>query len=552
MASRQTLRSRSPRSLWSKGRELQFFNAADPSDRSAVYIRLGTGGSQLHLSHGWHHGVLEEVFSPELCSTDCPETWPLVVPRPPALFVSSWGEPVHCARRIPPWRIREPSSALPLLSIVFVRWAGEQEVTSGCESDGWGKYGSPISETYLSALIAKGVFSHPKLGGMDAFDICGCDVEIFSIFVRRSQDLWDVTPFASVVASTLKGYRRACFWMLWPVEWNDPDHEKLLQPAVPPKGARTPPFFWKTSRDYAGYVERRALFCAMRACEAAGLRSGFPHCADIYELLTSKSWLASLCLQPEARLPAAVMVSKGSVLQDSKRAARLALDALDNIRKRSPFPVSAGETPAPSVVNSEGVKKGVVKLGWSWEAHYVLCFTGEQELEACLLEMMTYEDCTATSCIVQEWVDFDFEMRWYFILPKSFSSGEKLQPMRSEYTLWTHWGEAEGPHTPSPENGVSMRNSSQKECLSCWNEDAEAWKAARIAASHVSQHLLTWLLAMDSQPIFMIRLDFMLHRWAPGKARVVFGEFCEAGACCLSWEEGPEVIWRAALDAALA
>merc|ERR1711904_24900 len=103
--------------------------------------------------------------------------------------------------------------------------------------------------------------------------------------------------------------------------------------------------------DYAGYVERHALFSAMRACESAGLGSGFPHMADMYELLTSKSWLASLCLQPEAHLPAATLVSKSSVLRDPKLAARQALTALEVIRKRSPFPASGGEPPAPSVIN---------------------------------------------------------------------------------------------------------------------------------------------------------------------------------------------------------
>ena len=113
------------------------------------------------------------------------------------------------------------------------------------------------------------------------------------------------------------------------------------------------------------------------------------------------------------------------------------------------------------------------------------------------------------------------------------------------------WGEIDGPHTPSPDCGVSMRTSSEAECFSNWDQDQDAWNLAQEAASNVSQHLLTWLIAMNAQPVFMIRLDFMLHRWAPGKARVVFGEFCEAGACCLSWAQGPEIIWRAALDAAL-
>jgi len=55
----------------------------------------------------------------------------------------------------------------------------------------------------------------------------------------------------------------------------------------------------------------------------------------------------------------------------------------------------------------------------------------------------------------------------------------------------------------------------------------------------------------NAQPVPMMRLDFMLLRMGPGKVRVIFGEFCEMGACCLGWEEGPPTIWRAAVDAAL-
>eukprot|EP01052_Picozoa_sp_SAG31_P031370 SAG31_NODE_3316_length_4425_cov_3.196024_3_plen_80_part_00 len=55
-------------------------------------------------------------------------------------------------------------------------------------------------------------------------------------------------------------------WMLWPADF-DAD--------------------WDSER-YGGYVERKALFTAMRACEAAGVHSVFPHRAQLYEHITSK------------------------------------------------------------------------------------------------------------------------------------------------------------------------------------------------------------------------------------------------------------------------
>lgn len=50
--------------------------------------------------------------------------------------------------------------------------------------------------------------------------------------------------------------------------------------------------------DYACYIERHSMFAAMRACEGCGIRSLFPHPADQYELITSKSWMATLSLHP--------------------------------------------------------------------------------------------------------------------------------------------------------------------------------------------------------------------------------------------------------------
>ena len=66
-----------------------------------------------------------------------------------------------------------------------------------------------------------------------------------------------------------------------------------------------------------------------------------------------------------------------------------------------------------------------------------------------------------------------------------------------------------------------------------------------------SQSLIAKLLTLHDEPVPMIRMDWMLKRLAPGKAQVVFGEYCEMGACCLKWEAGPPKIWRAALDYSL-
>merc|ERR1712107_923361 len=83
-----------------------------------------------------------------------------------------------------------------------------------------------------------------------------------------------------------------------------------------------------------------------------------------------------------------------------------------------------------------------------------------------------------------------------------------------------------------------------------WHNDAKAWESSRQQAVKVSQCCLEWLFKQTNEPVPMIRLDFMLRHIGPGKARVVFGEYCEMGACCLGWADGPRMVWRAAVDGA--
>ena len=69
-------------------------------------------------------------------------------------------------------------------------------------------------------------------------------------------------------------------------------------------------------------------------------------------------------------------------------------------------------------------------------------------------------------------------------------------------------------------------------------------------ATAASQPLIAELFKHGA-PVPMIRMDWMVKRRGPGQAQVVFGEYCEMGACCLKWQEGPPKIWRSALDVVL-
>lgn len=58
-----------------------------------------------------------------------------------------------------------------------------------------------------------------------------------------------------------------------------------------------------------------------------------------------------------AFLPAATLVSKGSVKIDAAKAAETALRTLHHIRRMNPYPAEPGDPPAPSVVNQNGIQK---------------------------------------------------------------------------------------------------------------------------------------------------------------------------------------------------
>lgn len=512
-----------------KGYKVQFFHAVDPAEKkSKLALPAQHSGERpwLAQSHGWLDGTLQAEFNPAMLDPQNQMTWPLVAPQPDIRFVDRTGkskrpgtatmQPQHVLL------IREPCTKPPLLSLVFVRWGGansnEKDEPEANDGD-WGQYGSPPSDPYIKSVVDEAIMQHPLLmseGGPQH------DFEIFSLYVASSKDCLGIIPSATWLAKLLKGIKKTCWWMLWPAEWEDTGDP-----------------------DFACYIERQALFAAMRACESAGIRSGFPHPADQFELITSKSWMATLSLHPGARLPAATLVSKEAIVIDVQEAAKQALAALERIRSISPFSVGLDDPPAPSSINKDGVKKGVVKLGWSWENRFVTHFEGLKQLQTKLKEITSIAGWTGSQCIVQEWVDFDFEMRLYFLPPGDWEPTATLEPKRIECN---EWGEPDDTGTLG-ESRASFRKLSEEVVLKQrWEEDREAWESAKQQAIQVSQLLIAWLCSANARVVPMIRLDFMLKRLGPGKARVVFGEYCEMGACCLGWKEGPPTIWCAALD----
>ena len=98
----------------------------------------------------------------------------------------------------------------------------------------------------------------------------------------------------------------------------------------------------------------------------------FPHPADLWEYITGKRWMATLAPQAATmRLPACVIATREEVLRGAEAAARTAVRGLEDLRRTNSALPWLAATGGPASVNSAGLTKGVVKLGWSWEAKYV-------------------------------------------------------------------------------------------------------------------------------------------------------------------------------------
>ena len=117
----------------------------------------------------------------------------------------------------------------------------------------------------------------------------------------------------------------------------------------------------------------------------------------------------------------------------------------------TPSAVAAGDRGA-TVDGLEGVEsmvtdsarrtpiKGVAKLGFSWEAMDVRKFEGEEELAEQLQELAQQNMNLGEAVMVQEWVDFDCELRLFFAEPRlEWGHDGALVPCEPIHILYTRF-----------------------------------------------------------------------------------------------------------------
>ena len=175
----------------------------------------------------------------------------------------------------------------------------------------------------------------------------GPDYEVVTCFVESGQDLRKLQPAA--IAPMLRGRHVCGLYFLWPVMAQDCDVEQ------------------------SGMVNQADYFAAVRGFEASGVPTRFPHASQLYESLLSKDWQPSLCLHGRLRIPPTTTINRAAIVRCPRKAAAV-LDALSACRAMR----YAGEGGEPSCLAPlEGeTRRGVVKLGFAWEAAHVRVFRG--------------------------------------------------------------------------------------------------------------------------------------------------------------------------------
>ena len=130
------------------------------------------------------------------------------------------------------------------------------------------------------------------------------------------------------------------------------------------------------------YLRYLPLQTLQHGFEASGIPTRFPHPSQLYRTLLAKDWQPQACLMPQLHVPPVTSVNRACIVADPMRAARSAIASLDEIRETR-YDGAANEPPCLKPAEGE-VRKGVVKLGFAWEAAHVRLFRGENQLALAL------------------------------------------------------------------------------------------------------------------------------------------------------------------------
>ncbi|KAL1496077.1 hypothetical protein AB1Y20_014704 [Prymnesium parvum] len=375
------------------------------------------------------------------------------------------------------------------LSVLVVRWGGEQ---TQFNVEQWGRASASVSDEYISCFLDETLYEH-----------LGPDYEVFTAFVQSGADMAKL--MAPPIAAAMTGRHRCGAYFLWPVMATDGEC------------------------DQSGMVHQEEYFAAVRGFEASGIPTRFPHPSQLYQMLLSKEWQTQACLLPRFHVPPVTTVNRASVVADPLRAARSALDALEEIRSLRYG--GADQEPACIKPGEGEVRKGVVKLGYAWEAAHVRLFRGEKQLALALHGLATEQGSESCSVFVQDFCRNQFEMRLFVV------RGEVAHIVYSNFENVDVDGYCR-----------DFVKKSRGDAINDWlSGDAQAMDQAEKKCKKMVKQWLTWLRCQSSEPIAAIRMDMLISRAHDGSVEVHTLELTECGFSMLAWPEGPQTVFGALL-----
>ena len=388
----------------------------------------------------------------------------------------------NSVQRFAPYRVRPRSEKpeKPSLDILLVRWGGKEDpdACAGQYSGSWGSAGAVVSDRFASGLLD---FVHWKLG---------CDYGACTAYVTSGSDLERLCERR--ITQMLEGKHVAAFYLLWPARFDD--------------GTAGRP----------GMVPADSLLELMRRVESAGVPTRFPHAAHVYRALLAKEWTTAVsgCGPSQMSVPATTRVSASSVARVPFSAAKRAVDALRAIK-------------------GDECDRGVVKLGYSWEALDVRAWRGVSDLAGALVDVLHQPGCRARHVFVQEYVRHLGEARCYVV------------DGRVAKILFTRF---EPPDDEGDDAGrfCTFKEVPRSVILEGWCENSsERLRALDAELRGLCATWGTWLLALDAEPQPFYRIDAFV--WWDDGWRLTTGEITELGGSFLGWRDGPRVVFEAVL-----
>jgi len=495
------------------GEQVDVFHRYSQDPNGYFMVQHATQG-MIHPSigktDGWTHAIVTEAWDARNYNAQDFRTW-VEIRWTHTKWYNRRGHRLDVSRadmttqRVMPEQIRQRSTGVlsqeaqqqPRLTLFHVRWGGEQAVNPVTEGQGgWGQIGSTPSDNYINAWETQ------------IFNTMGPCYEIYSAFIQGTQELEKISP--PLVRSLMRGQHVGALYFLWPIIFQD-------------------------GHNYPAYVNNEELLGLMLQMEASGVPTRFPHQSHLYRVFASKEWTAQMCLHPLLKVPLTTKVARQSITVNPEKAAVQAQQALDYLAQaRAEWAPQLGQEQPPA----GPIQKGVAKLGWSWEAMDVRAWQNKQQLSSALQELIEQPGSFMEFCFVQEWVDFDVEMR-HFIVEPELSKPATWKPKKIIYTVFK---------SKESNSFRDFDRFDRKGCLkSCFQNDDAALADAEAQAEELIGRWLQWLQAQTHEMPVVTRFDILAKRTGPGTAKVMTGELTELGGCFLGWPSGPNVVMSAML-----